>query len=132
MPLLAPATTGPKVRSDLDQLQGSWISVAGPREARLLIAGTRYAFEFLGGDIYMGTFDLFPKADPPQMDMRIEEGPDEHKGLLALCIYHVEGDVLRWCPGRPGSTRRPAGVPSVDDDRYNSLVFRHVRRHRGR
>jgi len=127
MPALA-AAAGPATRSDLDQLQGVWTSVAGPREARLLVAGNRYCFEFVGGDVYMGVLEF---ADG-HMVMRIEEGPGEHRGQTSLCLYHVEGDVLRWCPGRPGSGRKPTAFPSVDDPRYLSIVFRHARRRNGR
>jgi uncharacterized protein (TIGR03067 family) len=112
------------VGSDLELIQGVWMSVAGPREARLLIAGSRFTFEFAGGDLYMGTF----KLAKGQMDMVIEEGPREHKGRSSLCIYQIDGGVLRWCPGRPGSTRRPESFPDVDDARFLSLVFRRVRR----
>ena len=56
----------------------------------------------------------------------------EVRGQTTACLYHVEGWVLRWCPGRPGSGRRPGAFPSVDDPRYLSIVFRHARRHNGR
>lgn len=118
MSALAPAAV-PTLRSDLDALQGVWVSVAGPREVRLLIAGRRYAFEFVGGELYMGTFDLAPG----QMDMHIEEGP-EHLGCCTKCIYQLEGGVLRWCPGQPGAEKRPSRFHDVDDARYLSLVFR--------
>lgn len=127
MPTLAPAAE-PHLRSILDQLQGVWMSVAGPREARLLIAGRRYAFEFVGGDLFMGTFELAPG----EMDMRIEEGPPDHVGKIALCLCQLDGGVLRWCPGRPGSGRRHTAFPSVDDQRYLSFVFRHVRKRTAR
>lgn len=122
MPALAPAESG--VRSEVDLIQGVWVSVAGPREARLLIAGRRYAFEFVGGDIYMGTFDL----SPGQMDMHIEEGPADHVGHCSRCIFQLDGGVLRWCPGRPGSEKRPSAFHDVDDARYLSLVFRRAAR----
>ena len=123
MPTLAPAPAT-TTRTALDQLQGVWTSVAGPREARLLIAGRRFTFEFSAGELYMGTFDLAPG----QMDMHIEEGPAHHAGRLSLCIYQLEGGVLRWCPGRPGSDHRPSAFPDVDDPRCLSLVFRRLRR----
>jgi len=119
MPVLAPVAE-PTLRPDVEMIQGVWVSVAGPREARLLIAGFRFTFEFVGGDIYMGTFDLAAG----QMDMHIEAGPSEHIGRWSRCIYQLEGGVLRWCPGRPGSDRRPTTFPDVDDPRYLSLVFR--------
>lgn len=122
MATLAPKAPSP--RADLELLQGSWESVAGPRPARLLVAGRRFTFEFVGGAIYMGTLDL----TPGQMDMHIEEGPPEHAGRFSKCIYQLDGGVLRWCPGRPGSDKRPAAFPDVDDPRYLSLVFRRAGR----
>ncbi len=122
MAVLAPVAE-PSLRSDLDRIQGVWVSVAGPREARLLVAGRRYAFEFVGGDLYMGTLDL----SPGQMDLHIEEGP-EHVGRCTKCIYQLDGGVLRWCPGRPGSEKRPTTFHDVDDPRYLSLVFRRAGR----
>jgi hypothetical protein len=124
MPAVAKAQADPKTRSDLEQLQGVWTSVAGPCDARFLIAGNRFAFEFCDGDVYMGTFEIAPG----EMDMHVEEGPAEHKGQVAPCIYHVEGGVLRWCPGRVGSGRRLTSFPSVDDEKYLSLVFRRAPR----
>lgn len=124
MSALAPAVAPPTTRTELDQIQGVWTSVAGPREARLLVAGSRFCFEFVGGDVYMGTLDL----TDGHMAMHIEEGPIDFRGQQTHCLYRVEGDVLRWCPGRPGSGRKPAAFPSVDDPRYLSLVFRHARR----
>jgi hypothetical protein len=119
MAVLAPAKAG-GARADLELIQGVWESVAGPRAARFLVAGNRFTFEFVGGEIYMGTFDLANG----QMDMHIEAGPTDHVGCCSRCIYHLDGGVLRWCPGRPGSERRPAAFPDVDDPRYLSLVFR--------
>jgi hypothetical protein len=111
-------------RSDLDHLQGVWTTVAGLREARLLIAGNRFTFEFVDGEVFMGRFDL----GSGHMDMHIDEGPPDFAGQLALCIYHLDGGILRWCPSRPGSNRRLNSFPSVDDHRYLSLVFRQARR----
>jgi hypothetical protein len=119
MAVLSPAA-GPSVRTDLDLIQGSWASVAGPKEARFLIAGNRFAFEFLGGDVYIGTF----KLDRGDMDLYTEAGPAQHVGTVTKCIYQLQGGVLRWCPGKPGSDRRPLSFPDVDDAKYLSLVFR--------
>jgi uncharacterized protein (TIGR03067 family) len=122
--MAATALAEPRTRPDLDQLQGSWHTVAGHREARLLIAGRRFAFEFVGGEIFIGSFTLDTSTDPRRMDMLLEEANAEDRGKLAHCIYHVAGDVLRWCPTRPGSSRRLTGFPSLDDHRYFSMVFR--------
>lgn len=121
---LMEAPSRSRTQSDLDLLQGAWRTVAGRRHARLLIAGQRFTFEIEDGDIYMGTIFLDDEASPKQMDMLVEEGPAHVKGLIALCIFHVDGDVLRWCPTKPGSDRRLRGFPSVEDDRYLSLVLK--------
>lgn len=128
MPAAAAPSTNPTAHAHLDQLQGVWTSIAGPAECRLVVAGNRYSFEFVGGDVFIGTFTLAPGNSPGHMDMLIEEGPSADRGRLALCIYQVEGDVLRWCPLKPGGGRRLAAFPSVDDKRYYSTVFRHARR----
>ena len=119
----AAPVAGPDGRADLDHLQGAWKAVAGRRGAKFVIAGTRFTFEFLEGDTYTGTLRLDPAAAPRQMDMWIEEGPAVHKGQLALCIYDLNEDVLRWCPTVPGAGYRLSRFPSVHDDHYFSLVF---------
>ena len=124
---LAPAPVRTQTKTDFDLLQGAWTTVAGLRPAKLLVAGDRFTFEFLEGDIYMGTFFLDSEEEPKQIDMLIEAGPAKVKGLIALCIYHVEGDILRWCPTKPGADRRLRSFPGVEDERYISLVFKHVR-----
>jgi uncharacterized protein (TIGR03067 family) len=125
MPVSTAVAVQPRV--ELEPLQGIWTTVAGPRQAKLLVAGNRFTFEFLDGDVYMGTFELDGAAEPRRMDMRIEEGPDKHRGQVALCIYHVDGGVLRWCPARIGADQRLSCFPCVDDERYLSLVFKQLR-----
>ncbi|MBA4064315.1 MAG: hypothetical protein C0501_11500 [Isosphaera sp.] len=122
MAVLAPPAE-PAVRPDQELIQGAWVSVAGPRGARLLVAGSRFTIELDGDGIYTGTFDLAPGG----MDIRIEAGPARHVGSVVRCLYQLEGGVLRWCPGRPGSGERPAAFPDVDDARHLSLVFRRPR-----
>jgi len=120
---VAPAANHAAARTDLEQLQGVWAAVGGPREARLLIAGHRFTFEFVGGDLYMGTFDL----TPGRMDMHVEEGPAKHIGLYSRCIYQIEDGVLRFCAGRPGSLHRPDSF-DVDDRTATPFVFRRTAR----
>lgn len=126
-----PATLSARSVPDLELFQGAWVTVAGPKTATMLIAGTRFALEFLDGDIYIGSFTLDPNDAPRRIDMRIEEGPQQHRGLTAYCIYQFDGTTLKWCPSRPGSANRLFQFPSVDDPRYLSLVFRPSRPRRG-
>ena len=120
-----------RATADLEELQGAWITAAGRRAATLLGAGTRYAVEFLDGDIYIRTVALDPDDDPRRMNMRIDEGPTRHRGLTAYCIYRFEGRALHWCPSPPGAAARLYRFPTPDDPRHLSLVFRPVRPRRG-
>jgi hypothetical protein len=127
-----PTTAAPvrsRPRPDLDLLQGAWTTIAGRRQVRFLVAGNRFAFEFLDGEggIYIGSIKVAGDGLLRHLDMHIEEGPEGHRGQTAMCIYHLDADILRWCPSRPGAIARLTSFPSVDDDKYLSLVFKHVR-----
>jgi len=112
------------VEADRDGLQGAWVTVAGRRAGELLIAGNRFTVRFLDGAIYMGVFDLGPLAQPKTMDMRIDAGPARHLGKTALCIYDLQGDLLRWYPAEPGKKERPTAFAAEDDPEHLSLRFR--------
>jgi uncharacterized protein (TIGR03067 family) len=116
--------TLPQIQADLAQLQGVWTSIAGRRQAELLIAGNLFTVRFLDGALYMGTFALDLDESPKAMDMRIDEGPIKHKGHIAHCIYDLAGDRLQWCPGEPGSERRPRAFPGDEDGQSLCLLFR--------
>src|SRR5262245_14396334 len=76
-------------RTDLEDLQGAWVFVAGKRPAEFLISGTHFTVRFADGEIYMGSFELDGAARPRSIRMQIDEGPARHRGLAALCIYEV-------------------------------------------
>lgn len=118
--------------TDLEWLQGSWESIAGQRASRLLIAGRRFAFEFLGGDVFIGSLSLDVSTSPRRMDLWIEEGPEEYRGQMVYCIYHLdeEGKTLRWCPTRPGAVKRLTSFPSTSDPKSYCTVFQRVSRRR--
>lgn len=121
--LHAPAETA----ADLEGLQGAWVSVAGRRPAQLLVAGNHYAFRFLDGEIYIGTFDVDADGRPKSMRMTIDEGPARYRGKAALCIYELGDDSLRWCPTEPGSDRRLTAFPPPEDCKHLCLIFRRDR-----
>jgi uncharacterized protein (TIGR03067 family) len=124
--LAAPASVlaESEVWIDLEQLQGTWTSVAGRRGAEFLVAGMLFTVRFTDGEVYMGAFNLNPRARPKTMDMRIDEGPGKHRGKIAHCIFELVGDTLHWCPAEPGTEERLASFPSVLDPHYLSMVFR--------
>jgi len=113
-----------RAQDDLAHLQGVWVSVAGQRRAEFLIAGHLFTMKFHDGALYMGTFDVEPDETPPVMTMRIDEGPIKHKGHIALCIYEIKNDMLRWCPGKPGSDERPMGFASDEEVGALCLLFK--------
>jgi uncharacterized protein (TIGR03067 family) len=94
--------------TDLRRIQGTWGTVAGRRPARFFVSGSHLTVHFADGDIYMGAFTLAEGTRPKAMDVRIEEGPDHHRGLTAHCIYELDGDTLRWCTATPGRAERPS------------------------
>jgi uncharacterized protein (TIGR03067 family) len=116
-----PTTSVPLVRSGPEALQGAWLSVAGRRQAELLVSGDHLTVHFADGDIYMGRFTL-GEGRPATMDVRVEEGPPRDKGQVARCIWEVDGDTLRWCIASPGQLQRPARFDEADP-RHLCLVF---------
>jgi uncharacterized protein (TIGR03067 family) len=121
------ASADVRATSDLELLQGEWTSIAGRRSAKLVFSGDRFAFAFRDREheSYSGCFLIDTAPNPKQMDMRIEDGPPAHVGQLALCIYRLESDLLRWCPSKPGAGYRFTAFPDVDDVGFLSLVFKH-------
>ncbi len=118
-----PAINEPAAPTDLDVLQGAWYSIGGRREAELLVSGKHFAFRFADGDIYIGVFELDLHAAPKTMDMRIDDGPVQHKGKTALCLYELDGVHLRWCATSPGRERLTA-FPAADHEQSLVMIFR--------
>jgi uncharacterized protein (TIGR03067 family) len=116
-----------RLACDLDQLQGAWMTIPGQRQTEMLIAGHQLAVYLGNGDIYMGTFTLGTSGPLTMLDVRVQEGPNRHRGLPVLCICKLKGDTLRWCSAFPGDSVRPTAF-----DNHNPhllcLVFR--REHR--
>jgi uncharacterized protein (TIGR03067 family) len=123
-----PCPTCKDTRTELERLQGAWTCMVGKRRAAFLLLGNRFAVHFAEGDVYMGIFEVGPGGSPRTMDVRIEEGPAHHRGQTALCIYELDGDVLRWCTAGPGRQDRPAAFPAEGDPQFLCLVFRREQR----
>ena len=96
------------LHTDLERLQGTWVSEAGRREAELMVAGRLFTFRYKGGEVYMGAFWLDPTQAPRAMDMRIDEGPGKHRGKVASCVYEIDGERLAGARHRAGDDCRPA------------------------
>src|SRR4051812_1813 len=85
-------------RRDMDALQGKWDFVAGRWPSQLSFVGDHFTVRFQNGDTYHGTYTLDPTRRPKAIDMTVTDGPEAHEGLIALCLYELDGDQLRWCP----------------------------------
>jgi uncharacterized protein (TIGR03067 family) len=112
--------------SDLEALQGAWMAISGRRQATFLISGNLFTVHFADGAIYMGSFTLGVNGRNRTMDVHVEEGPTQHRGQLALCIYELDRDTLRWCTNSPGQETRPAGF-AESHPMHLCLVFRRQR-----
>jgi uncharacterized protein (TIGR03067 family) len=106
------------------KLQGTWILVSGRWQCQLFFAGHHFAVRFQNGDVYLGVYTVDPTRSPAAMDMTVEEGPDQYRGLTALCLYELDGDTLRWCANEPGSTARHPRFPAEGEGKFPTLAFR--------
>jgi uncharacterized protein (TIGR03067 family) len=110
-------------RTDRDKLQGIWVYVSGQRKAELIVAGDHFTVKFRNGDVYMGSYRLASARKPKHIDMKVEEGPDRHRGKVSQGLYRFEGDRLHWAPGEPGRPR-PGGFPEPEDREFLYLVLK--------
>lgn len=116
-----------RLASDLGRLQGAWTTVSGRRSAELLISGQHLTIHFQDGEIYMGSFTLGAAGRRTTLDVRIDEGPSRHRGLLTLCLCELQGDTLRWCNASPGNAERPL---AFDEQNPHLLCLMLRREHR--
>lgn len=106
------------------KLQGTWIVASGRWKCQLLFAAHHFALRFQNGDVYLGVYTVEPTASPGAMDMTLEDGPEEYRGLTALCLYELEGDTLRWRPNEPGNPRRHPEFSPEGEGKWPTLVLR--------
>ena len=110
-------------RKDKSRLQGAWRFLNGTRTAQLLVEEDRFTIEFRNGDTYHGRFVVDPAHRPKAIDLHIEDGPERHKGKLALGLYLLDGSRLLLAPGIPGSGDRPPALPAQGEAGQLLLVF---------
>ncbi len=106
------------------RLQGSWIVSSGRWKCRMHFAAHHFAVHFQSGDVYLGVYTVDPTRTPGAMDMTIEEGPEEFRGLTACCLYELNGDTLRWCANEPGGEERHKAFPAEGQGKYPTLLLR--------
>lgn len=106
---------GDDAKTDLDQFQGTWVSVEyvvdgkpwGEKERRTLkltVKGNRSTFT-VGDTSRHGDYQLNPGKSPKELDILLTDGPD--RGKVKPAIYEFEGDRLRICLSATGAKERP-------------------------
>ena len=72
---------------------------------------------------FVGTYKTDAKKKPKHLDMTIKEGDPKFEGKTALCIYEVDGDMLKWCANEPGKETRPEAFPDAEGERKEHLYL---------
>jgi uncharacterized protein (TIGR03067 family) len=93
---------------------------------RLIFEGNKFAVTRDGETMLAGTYKLNNEAKPAQIDMTIEESPQnpDDKGKVVLGIIEVTGDGMKWCTGGPRSTVRPKEFASEEGSRDMNVVLK--------
>jgi uncharacterized protein (TIGR03067 family) len=104
---------------DKAALKGKWEPVSSDsggnkddeadyKQFRLVFDGDKFTILKSGETHMKGTFKLDASKTPRQIDLKVEEGPDEDvKGKALVGIYEVKGDELKWCFVPPDRGDRP-------------------------
>jgi uncharacterized protein (TIGR03067 family) len=101
------------MRDDLDMIQGTWavaelemegqtISGGMLSNARVEISGSRFSSRGMG-TVYEGTVTLNDSANPHQLNMKFDAGPES--GNTNLGIYELSGDTWKICLSTRGEVR---------------------------
>jgi uncharacterized protein (TIGR03067 family) len=106
------------------KLQGTWVVASGRWNCQLHFAGHHFAMRFRNGEVYLGVYTVDPTMTPGAMDMTVEDGPDEYRGLTAFCLYDLQGSTLRWCANEPGLPHRHQAFPTEREGKFPTLLFR--------
>ncbi len=116
--LLAADAQDDALKKEVEKFQGSWTAIAIEENGEALPAeqikraqekitftGDKYVQTAGGKIVEAGTQKLDPTKKPKTMDISVTDG--DEKGKTQLAIYEIEGETLKICAGRHGSTERP-------------------------
>lgn len=131
----APAPKGDAL--DARALAGTWQAVTSTRGGedrpedetrrhRLVFDGDKFKILRDGETMIAGTFKLNGHETPAQIDMTIQESPDnpDNQGKVVLGIIELTGDDLKWCTCGPRSSERPTKFASEADSRDMLVVLK--------
>jgi uncharacterized protein (TIGR03067 family) len=98
-------------------LQGTWKAVSATEDGQeaqadkinryLILQGRTFTMKEDDKVTLKGTFKVYPKQKPWQIDLTVSEGPEGAKGQTLKGIIFAKGDSMKWCSSPPGVDERP-------------------------
>ncbi len=136
--VLAAAVRGEEPgKTDLDQMQGTWVLVSAQRDGkklpaeevkktRITIKGDTFVFPDAAGigTSQKGTITLDPTKKPKWMDSKATVGPD--KGKISLGIYEITDNGYKVCFAPPGKDR-PKEFSSKPGSDHNLQIWKRLK-----
>jgi uncharacterized protein (TIGR03067 family) len=104
-----------KQKSEKASLEGRWSGFEQGRpdnRLSLTFSGDRFAYwNDQSNEWGRGTFLVDDKLQPMQMDLTFQECPaPQYVGKVALAIYELQQDELKFAGSEPGSPQRPTNI----------------------
>jgi uncharacterized protein (TIGR03067 family) len=118
-------------KKDPAKFQGTWVIESAQTDGKeipsevfksfkMTFKGDAYAVQ-MGQEKIEGTFRLDSSANPRQIDILPDNGPD--RGRVQPGVYEFDGDKLKICAAPPGK-ERPAGFETKDKPGQTLLILR--------
>jgi len=99
---------------DKGKLDGTWITEQDGKKIELRFAKGEFTAE-VGGKTIKGMYKTDAKKTPKEMDITFKDSDPKIDGKTALCIYEVDGDMLKWAANDPGrGNPRPKEFPEKE------------------
>jgi uncharacterized protein (TIGR03067 family) len=126
--------TSAEPKTDLDKLQGSWLTVAlvydgkalfdekNPpmvEPAKLAYDGSKWMVKADGKTIAFGITKLDPTKKPKEIDVFDESGTKNEKTKLG--IYELDGDTFKYCLA-PAGKPRPTEFVSKPGSEHSLII----------
>src|SRR5205823_3799816 len=105
-PAAAPGTDTPAAAEALKSLQGTWVPTDDQGiDSKWTFEGQTLKASVNGSD-YTCKVKLDPAAQPEStIDLAIEDGPEDSKGMISKGLFKLKGDKLTLCVSMPGKDR---------------------------
>ena len=95
-------------------LEGRWSGNENGQTEKITIefTGNRFAYwDSQTNELGSGTFVVNNSVQPKQLDLTFEKiASPQYVGKVALAIYELNGDELKFAGSEPGTTQRPTDI----------------------